>query len=86
MFSALLKPLRRNIGLRFSLWYAVIFSLSSFALLTIAYYLLAVAVGTKDREVLDARLKEVATFYQAGGVQAIGAQGPSAEQERGSLP
>ena len=71
MFSGLLEPLRRNIGLRLSLWYALVFTVSSLALLTLAYYLLAAAIASKDREVLEARLKEVAAVYDAGGVRAL---------------
>src|SRR5882724_6426485 len=71
MFSGLLDPLRRNIGVRLSLLYALIFTLSSLALFTLAYYLLAAAVGSKDREVLEARLKEAAALYQGGGVRAL---------------
>src|ERR1039458_5164001 len=67
MFSGLLDPLRRNIGLRLSLLYALIFTLSSVALLALAYYLLAAAIGSKDREVLEPRLKEAAVAYQVGG-------------------
>ena len=68
MPSALLEPLRRNIGLRLSLLYAGIFTLSSVALLALAYYLLTLAVGSKDREVMEARLKEAAVVYQTAGV------------------
>ena len=71
MSSGLLEPLRRNIGLRLSLLYALIFTLSSVTLLALAYYLLAAAVGSKDREVLEARLKEAAVVYEAGGVIAL---------------
>ena len=71
MFSGLLDPLRRNIAVRLSLWYALIFSISGWALLAFAYYLLAAAIGSKDREVLGARWKEVAAVYQAGGVPAL---------------
>ncbi len=71
MSSGLLKPLRQNVGLRLSLWYAVIFSASGLALLTLAYYLLAGAVSRKDQEILEARLKEVATVYQARGVRGL---------------
>ena len=71
MSFGLLEPLRRNIGLRLSLLYALIFTLSSVALLALAYYLLAAAVGSKDREVLEARLKEAAVVYEAGGVTAL---------------
>src|SRR5256885_10712980 len=71
MFSALLDRLRRNIGVRLSLLYALIFTLSSVALFTLAYYLLVAAIGSKDREVLEARLKEAAAVYQAGGANAL---------------
>ena len=68
MSFGLPKLLRRNIGLRLSLLYALIFTLSSVALLALAYYLLAAAVGSKDREVLEARLKEAAVVYETGGI------------------
>jgi hypothetical protein len=71
MSSGLLSPLRRNIAVRLSLWYALIFSLCGLALLAFAYYLLAAAIGSKDREVLEARWKEVAAVYQAGGIGAL---------------
>jgi signal transduction histidine kinase len=71
MFSGLLDPLRRSVGVRLSLWYALIFMLSSSALFMFAYYLLVAAVGSKDREVLEARLKEAATVYDAGGIAAL---------------
>jgi signal transduction histidine kinase len=71
MSSGLLDPLRRNIGLRLSLFYALIFTVSSVALLALAYYLLAAAIGSKDREVLEARLKEAAVVYEAGGANAL---------------
>jgi signal transduction histidine kinase len=71
MFSGLLEPLRRNIGVRLSLWYAVIFTLSGLALLVFAYYVLTEAVGSKDREVVEARWKEVAAVYEGGGIGAL---------------
>ncbi len=63
MFSALLDSWRRSIGLRLSLWYALIFAVSSATMLMLAYYVLAVAIGRKDREVLEAQLKEAAAMY-----------------------
>jgi signal transduction histidine kinase len=71
MFSDLLNPLRRNIAVRLSLWYALIFSLCGLALLAFGYYMLAGAISSKDREVLEARWKEVAAVYQAGGVGGL---------------
>jgi signal transduction histidine kinase len=66
-----LETLRRNIGVRLSLWYALVFTLSSLALLTLAYYLLAAAITSKDREVLEARLKEAVAIYTSGGTRAL---------------
>jgi signal transduction histidine kinase len=71
MSSGLLETLRRNVAVRLSLWYAFIFTLSSLALFGFAYYLLAAAVGSKDREVLEARWKEIAAVYDAGGPGAL---------------
>src|SRR6185436_16129517 len=62
---------RRNIGVRLGLWYAFIFALGSFALLVIAYYLLAAAIGRKDQEVLQARLREYATIYANSGLSGL---------------
>jgi len=66
-----LEKIRRNIGVRLGLWSALIFALSSVALLALAYYLLAAAVGSKDREVLLARLREFAAVYDNGGLNGL---------------
>jgi signal transduction histidine kinase len=71
MFSGLLDSFRRNIGVRLSLLYALIFTLSSVALFTLAYYLLVGAIGSKDREVLEAKLRDAVAIYQNGGVNAL---------------
>ena len=71
MSFGLLERLRRNIGVRLGLLYALIFTVSSLGLFTLSYYLLAAAVGSKDREVLQARLKEVAAVYEAGGLNRL---------------
>ncbi len=71
MFSGRLDLFRRSIGVKLSLWYAAIFILSSGALFLLAYYLLAAAIGSKDREVLEARLREAAIVYEAGGAGAL---------------
>jgi len=71
MSFAPLDSLRRSIGVRLSLWYALIFVVSNAALLVLAYYLLAAAVGSKDRELLDGQLKEAASLYASGGAGAL---------------
>ncbi len=54
----LLSRLRHNFSVRLNFWYALIFTASSMVLCALVYYLLAAAIVGKDREVLEARLKE----------------------------
>lgn len=70
-FLNLLEPLRRNVGVRLALWYALVFTLSSVILLAFAYYLLAAAIGSKDREVLESRWTEAATICMSSGVNGL---------------
>ena len=67
LLRGVLDRARRNIGIRLGLWYAFIFAVSSVALFALAYYLLVAAIGSKDREVLEARLKEYAAVYDNAG-------------------
>lgn len=71
MFSELRDPFRRNVAVRLSLYYALLFTFTSVALFAFAYYLLAATIANKDREVLEARLKEIGVVYEAGGLQAL---------------
>lgn len=71
MFFGPLEKLRRNIAVRIGLWYALLFTLSCAALFALAYYILAAAIGSKDREVLQARLHEYAAVYENGGLQDL---------------
>jgi signal transduction histidine kinase len=66
-----IKAAYRNVGVRLGLWYAFVFACSSIGLLAIAYYLLAAAIGSKDRELLQARLREYAAVYDAGGLRGL---------------
>lgn len=56
---------------RLNLWYASIFILSAVFLFFAAYFLLGTALQSKDREVIESRLKEYAAIYQSGGVSAL---------------
>jgi signal transduction histidine kinase len=71
MFSGQLNQLRRSIGFRLSLWYALVFGVSSAGAFALAYYLLAGALLSKDREVLQALLNEVTAVYETGGTPAL---------------
>lgn len=66
-----IKAAYRNVGVRLGLWYAFVFACSSIGLLAIAYYLLAAAIGSKDRELLQARLREYAAVYDATGLRGL---------------
>lgn len=81
MSFELLDRARRNIGVRLGLWYAFVFAFSSFTLLALAYYLLAAAIGSKDREVLRARLREYAAIYDNSGLAGLRA---AIQREEGS--
>ena len=72
MFSVLPSGFHRSIALRLSLWYTLIFTTSTCGLLLVAYYLFASAVSSKDHEVLEARVKELAGIYQGGGISGLG--------------
>lgn len=71
MSSGLINSVRRNVGVRLGLWYAFVFACSSVALLGLAYLLLANAIGSKDRELVQSRLREYATLLQTGGLEAL---------------
>ncbi|HXR05741.1 MAG TPA: HAMP domain-containing sensor histidine kinase [Candidatus Acidoferrum sp.] len=69
-----LSNLLRKFAFRLSLWYAMIFALSTALLLALVYYLVGIAFQRKDQEVILAQLKEYATVYQAGGATALEAR------------
>lgn len=71
MFSKPLNRLRRTFSFRLNFWYASVFSLSAFALYLFLYVLLAVAMGRKDREVIESQMKEYSLVYQGGGLRAL---------------
>lgn len=70
MFSNRLKLLR-SFAFRLSLWYALIFVVSTSALLVLVYYLVSLEFQGKDKEIIVAKLKEYAAIYQAGGAKAL---------------
>src|SRR5262245_60180119 len=71
MFSNPLKRLTRTLSLRLNLWYAAIFTASAALVFALLYFLLSATVERKDREVIEARLKEYATIYHVGGLSAL---------------
>ena len=61
----------RSITFRLNLWYALTFLLSVAVLFVALYYLVAAAVQRQDREVVEARLKELAAIYNSGGTATL---------------
>lgn len=58
-----IKSLARSTWFRLSLWYASIFTASTAILFVLVYVLLSVILERKEREVLEAQLKEYAVVY-----------------------
>ena len=71
MSLKLFRSVSRTISFRLNLWYASIFILSAAALFILLYALLSVAVDRKEREVIEARLKEYSAVYRTGGIPAL---------------
>jgi signal transduction histidine kinase len=82
MSLKLLKGFTRTISFRLNLWYASIFIISAAALFVLLYALLSVAVDRTERELIEARLKEYAAVYRAGGWRAL--QGWVNSDEKGN--
>jgi len=61
----------RSLAVRLTLGYAFIFTLSAMVLFGLLYVLLATAMERKDREVIEARVKECAAVYASGGLPAL---------------
>jgi signal transduction histidine kinase len=83
MSSKPLDRLRRNIGLRLGLWYALVFTLSGAVLFGLVYYLFVAAVAKKEREILEERLQEYVAIYQSGGPRALQSWLQSTAESRG---
>lgn len=71
MSSNPFKQWGRSFAVRLTLGYALIFTLSAGVLFGLLYLLLASALERKDREVIEARLKECAAVYASGGLPAL---------------
>src|SRR5437867_4110434 len=66
-----LRYFGRTLTFRLNLWYASIFTASAAVLFVLVYVLLAAAIGRKDAEVIDSRIKEYALIYESGGIPAL---------------
>ncbi len=68
-----LYRLRGSIAFRITIWYSIIFPLSSALSFGIMYYSLSSYVNRKDREILRAKIAEYVGEYRAGGTKLLDA-------------
>lgn len=61
----------RTLSFRLSLWYATIFTVSAAVLFWISYLLLSASIERKDREIVEARVREYAAIYQSSGIGGL---------------
>ncbi len=66
-----IRGFARTLGLQLSLGYAAIFTGSALLLFVLIYYLLGAAINEKDRDLVEARLREYRAVYEGGGVEAL---------------
>jgi signal transduction histidine kinase len=75
-----MSTLRRALGLRLSVWYGVVFIISTVALVGLTYALLASGLAQRDHDIIRATLREYASRYELGGLPAL--QGAVELEER----
>jgi signal transduction histidine kinase len=71
MSSNPLERLARSFTFHLSVGYAALFTLSAGVLFALLYLLLASTLQSKDREVIEARLRECAAVYDNGGLAGL---------------
>lgn len=66
-----LKELSRTLTFRVAAWYIALFVCSAILILWLAYALVGTAIDRKDRNMIEARLREYVAVYQHGGASAL---------------
>lgn len=61
----------RSFGFRLNLWYALIFCVSAASLSFVFYWIASIAIERKDREIVEAQLKECAVVFNSRGVEGL---------------
>jgi heavy metal sensor kinase len=71
MFFKPLKGLIHTVGFRLTLWYSGMFILSMSLLFGLVYVILSTSLTRQDQETIQAQLRELASVYKAGGLEAL---------------
>jgi signal transduction histidine kinase len=58
-------------GLRIALWYATLFVIGSLAIVLLTYYLTAVSLTQRDRQILQGKLADYTAAYLRGGINVL---------------
>src|SRR6476646_10257799 len=66
-----MSTLRRLLGLRLSMWYAAVFTISTIGLVAVTYALLASSLAQRDHDIIRATWREYASRYELGGMAAL---------------
>jgi signal transduction histidine kinase len=71
MFWKRLSSFTRTLSFRLNAWHAVVFLVNAAVIFVLVYLLLGAAIDRKDRDVVEARLREYAAVYKGGGIPAL---------------
>ncbi len=71
MFSGLNSRLFKKISFRLTIFYALLFVVSSFLIFTLNYFLLDQSLKSRDHGLLSTKLKEYAYVYSKGGLDEL---------------
>ncbi len=71
MYWKRLSEFTRTLTFRLNVWHAAIYLVSAGLLFSLIYFLLAAAIDRKDRDVIEARLREYVAVYRGGGIPAL---------------
>ncbi|MCC7376701.1 MAG: HAMP domain-containing histidine kinase [Verrucomicrobiales bacterium] len=78
--------MRRSLSFRLNFWYAAIFIGSAALLFILTYALLYAVAGNKDRELVEAQLKEYMAIYSDRGLRGLSDYLQSAGPRGGRIP
>ncbi len=67
-----LSRMRKSIAFRLTIWFSILFPLSSIVFFGLIYFRLSSYINRKDRETIEAKLEEYAAQYTSGGIKALG--------------
>src|SRR5690242_17258678 len=70
-------------GLRLGLWYATLFVVGAIVIVLLTYYLTAVSLAQRDRQIIQGKLADYAAAYARGGMRGLTA---TVETEQQAAP